>query len=118
MFQMKIPANPRHIGKRQKAGYQLQSQQQQQQQRYHHGHQMGYDLAQSHEEDSDSTDSEHRFKGTDSEVVSEPRYNLSNVNERPRNRDDSVFLSVTPTHSKQKSNKSHGRKPAVFVHMQ
>jgi len=76
------------------------------------------------EDTDDSTDSEApRYQGRDQQFHSA---------NRPRNRDDSVFLPVTePQHEKQKtrstnksnstqtaSTKSHGRKPAVFVHMQ
>lgn len=90
-----------------------------------------YEVGQRLEEDTDdSTDDDSRYRHNDSEVVNDMQYH--NVN-RPRNRDDSVFLPVNePQHEKQKtrstnksnnssqsnSTKSHGRKPAVFVHMQ
>jgi len=88
-----------------------------------------YEVGQRLEEDTDdSTDSDHepRYRDNDNEM----QFHSAN---RPRNRDDSVFLPVSePQHEKQKtrstnksnnsaqshSTKSHGRKPAVFVHMQ
>jgi len=77
-----------------------------------------YDLTQSHEEETDdSTESEPRYGGAGNGMMAEMQYHDSD-RDRPRARDDSVFLSVSePKHEKQKT-KSHGRKPAVFVHMQ